>query len=87
MLSRWTAPAARNVTGITSSLDFPATNKFWPTQPSPTNNCDLIVVLNMVTSGCAFVTKFSPAGNSVIYSTVFGPGGAFDIAVDAAGSA
>ena len=74
------------VTGSTSSLDFPATNRFWPTQPSPTNNCDLIVVLNMVTSGCAFVTKFSPAGNSVIYSTVFGPGAAFDIAVDAAGS-
>jgi len=75
------------VTGSTGSLDFPATNSLWPIDPAATNNCAFSVSHGLLTSGCAFVTKFSPAGNSVIYSTVFGPGYAVGIAVDAEGSA
>ena len=62
------------VTGLTSSSDFPTTTPF----DSTSNGYD------------AFVTKLSPAGNSLVYSTYLG-GNNTDvgnaIAVDGAGSA
>ncbi|WP_176444877.1 SBBP repeat-containing protein [Paenibacillus herberti] len=45
------------VTGLTTSPDFPTLNAY---QPTP------IAIAN------AFLTKFSPAGNTLVYSTYFG---------------
>ena len=63
------------VTGFTSSPDFPTQAAY---QPAKNVNAD------------AFVAKFSPAGNTLVYATYFG-GSGFDqgtaIAVDSAGSA
>src|SRR5206468_3576407 len=63
------------VTGLTTSTDFPTVNPF---QGEIAGRRD------------AFVTKFSPAGNSLVYSTYLG-GSDFDqgsgIAVDTSGSA
>ena len=63
------------VTGQTSSRDFPTKNAYQPTSDSWTT---------------AFVTKFSPDGSALVYSTYLGGTGgsaAYAIAVDAAGSA
>jgi hypothetical protein len=67
------------VTGYTVSADFPTANPF---QAALSNS-----------NGSAFVTKLSPAGNSLVYSTYLGGSGSsfgdfgFGIAVDSAGSA
>jgi len=63
------------VTGFTSSSDFPTENPY----DGSFNG-----------SGDAFVTKLSPAGNSLIYSTYLGGGNGesgYDIALDASGNA
>ena len=63
------------VTGQTSSRDFPTKNAYQPISDSWTT---------------AFVTKFSPDGSALAYSTYLGGVGgsaAYAIAVDAAGSA
>ena len=63
------------VTGYTYSSTFPTKN---PLQPNLAGDADI------------FVTKFSPAGNTLVYSTYLGGSGldqAFGIAVDASGSA
>lgn len=64
------------VTGTTNSTDFPTQSPYQKTLP---------------TGRRAFVTKFAPAGNSLVYSTYLGGSGfadtSFAIAVDAAGSA
>lgn len=66
------------VTGSTHSANFPLVRKL--AMPSPT-----------VWRNQAFVTKLSPDGSSLVYSTFFGGKGgsenAFDLAVDAAGNA
>ena len=67
------------VTGYTSSLDFPITNAFDKTYPSSNTN-----------SPSTFVTKFSPDGSSLVYSTFLGGSSgdqAYGIAVDSAGEA
>ena len=63
------------VTGVTNSVDFPLQN---PLQPSNGGGQDV------------FVTKFSPTGSTLIYSTYLGGSGddfGGGIAVDASGSA
>jgi hypothetical protein len=63
------------VGGVTFSLDFPVLNPF---QPTKTGFED------------AFLTKFTPAGNALVYSTYLGGGTdvvANEVAVDSAGSA
>jgi uncharacterized protein (TIGR03437 family) len=66
------------VTGVTNSLDFPVINAVQPTMGGTFTNND------------AFVTKLSPDGTSIVYSTYLG-GSGFDqgnsIAVDAAANA
>ncbi len=66
------------VTGATGSADFPTSN------PLPTPN-------NAISGGQdAFVTKLTPAGNALVYSTFLGGSDAdsgFGIAVDSSGSA
>jgi hypothetical protein len=62
------------VTGITASADFPTLN---PLQPALSGTSD------------AFVTKLSPSGSSLVFSTYNGGGSdedARDVAVDAAGN-
>ncbi|WP_303803105.1 SBBP repeat-containing protein, partial [Alicyclobacillus macrosporangiidus] len=66
---------AAYVTGLTTSPDFPTQNPFQGA---------LVGVFN------AFVTKFSPAGNALVYSTYLGGSGGDagnGIAVDSSGSA
>ncbi|HEU4891631.1 MAG TPA: SBBP repeat-containing protein [Vicinamibacterales bacterium] len=63
------------VAGVTSSPDFPVANA---AQPDRRGSVD------------AFVTKLTPGGDAIVYSTYFGGGGydeARDVAVDAAGNA
>jgi uncharacterized repeat protein (TIGR01451 family) len=66
------------VTGLTGSLDFPVINAVQPTMGGTFANVD------------AFVTKLSPEGTSIVYSTYLG-GGGFDqgssIAVDGSANA
>ena len=65
------------VTGYTSSLDFPTANALQNKFPS-----------SNVNSPSTFVTKFSPDGSSLVYSTYLGGSSgdqAYAIAVDAAG--
>jgi uncharacterized protein (TIGR03437 family) len=67
------------VTGHTSSLDFPVANGLQNKFPSSNTN-----------SPSTFVTKFSPDGSSLVYSTYIGGSDgdqAYAIAVDAAGEA
>jgi hypothetical protein len=62
------------VTGVTASTDFPTQDPYQENQPSDD----------------AFVTKFSPSGNSLVYSTYLGgnmPDRTEDIAVDGSGAA
>jgi len=62
------------VTGKTNSSDFPTLNAYDP----------------FYNGGDAFVTKFSPAGNSLVYSTYLGgtlEERGYDIAVDGSGNA
>src|SRR6185503_18258250 len=62
--------------GTTSSEDFPTANAFQSTNPSLTDE--------------VFITKMSPTGSSLVYSTYLGGDGndsCSAIAVDAAGSA
>ena len=64
------------VTGNTLSSNFPTANALQATNPSFSSE--------------AFVTKINPAGSALVYSTYLGGGSiddAFDIAVDAMGSA
>ncbi|MEO8285000.1 MAG: SBBP repeat-containing protein [Chloroflexota bacterium] len=65
------------VTGYTGSTDFPLQNPFQPTYGGGDYD--------------AFVTKFSPGGSTLLYSTYLGGSGSFDrgeaITVDEAGSA
>ncbi len=71
------AAGAAYLTGITGSHDFPLANPYDSTAVSDSQN--------------AFVTKVSPTGNSIVYSTYFGGETAFDqgnaIAVDRHGAA
>ncbi|MFB3778210.1 MAG: SBBP repeat-containing protein [Bryobacteraceae bacterium] len=63
------------VTGLTWSWDFPVQS---PWQPTEAGSCDV------------FVTKLSPAGSALVYSTFLGGSGrdmGYGIAVDAIGSA
>jgi uncharacterized protein (TIGR03437 family) len=65
------------VTGRTSSSDFPITNAYQG-------------VHNKGSAPSAFITKFSPDGSSLVYSTYLGGSGwdyAYAIAVDSSGSA
>ncbi len=69
------AAGAAYVTGETSSLDFPTANPFQPALGGGTD---------------AFVTKLTPDGSALVYSTYLGGSGVdrgFAIAVDAAGAA
>src|SRR5262249_6872431 len=62
------------VTGTTDSIDFPTMSPFQTDQPGED----------------AFVTKLSPSGNALVYSTYLGGSDkddAADIAVDASGGA
>jgi hypothetical protein len=62
------------VTGYTESTDFPTQNPYQTDQPDVD----------------AFVTKLSPSGNSLVYSTYLGGNsddGGYSIAVDSSGSA
>jgi len=73
------ATGAAYVTGGTSSPDFPTKSPFQSTLKASASS-----------AGNAFVTKLSPAGSALIYSTYLGGStddGASGIAVDAAGSA
>ena len=83
------------VTGYTQSADFPITAGAYQTvcSPQPNNKSSSA---NAAGNGCqgtnnsAFVTKLSPAGNSVVYSTYLGGyGGGYGtaIAVDSTGRA
>lgn len=70
------ASGSAYVAGGTGSTDFPVTNAFQWSNPSYNT--------------CAFVTKFSPSGSSLVYSTYLGgssPGDATSIAVDSSGQA
>jgi len=72
------------VTGNTLSLDFPVTQKAYLDSP-PTKTAGESVYWPSV-----FVTKFSPDGRSLVYSTYLGGEGydyAFGIAVDSGGNA
>jgi hypothetical protein len=67
-------PGSAYVTGTTLSTDFPTLNPLQPDQPSSD----------------AFVTKLSPSGDSLVYSTYLGGDGSDDgrsLAVDGQGSA
>jgi uncharacterized protein (TIGR03437 family) len=72
------------VTGFTNSIDFPTKNPYQSTPPAK---------LPGVSPGAwpsAYVTKFSPDGSSLVYSTYLGGNGtdrAWAIAVDSGGNA
>jgi hypothetical protein len=69
------------VTGYTYSSDFPTQNSYKNTQPAK---------LSGSSWPSAFVTKFSPDGSSLVYSTYLGGNGydyGYAIAVDSSGSA
>ena len=72
------------VTGITQSVEFPITEGVVQPLPGDDRNC----MFGWCTD--AFVTKFSPSGSALIYSTYLG-GNVYDegvgIAIDAAGNA
>ncbi len=83
------------VTGLTQSADFPITKGAYQTVCSPQPN-NKSVSANDAPTGCygstpsVFVTKLSPAGNSLVYSTFLGGfGGSYGtaIALDSAGRA
>jgi hypothetical protein len=72
------ASGAAYITGQTGSLDFPSVNAFQPAKAGLGGGRD------------AFVTKLSPAGDSIVYSTFLGgslPDIGMAIAVDPAGNA
>ena len=78
MTSRSTPQAAPTLPGDTCSPDFPTVNPFQASLSGPLPNCD------------AFVTKLSPAGDALVYSTFLGGicgDTGFGIAVDATGNA
>ena len=71
------AAGSAYVTGHTASTDFPTKNAY---QGAPAKG----------SGPSAFVTKFSPDGSSLVYSTYLGGSGwdyAYAIAVDSSGSA
>src|SRR5262249_29816056 len=61
------------VIGHASSPDFPTFNAFQSIRPDP--------------GGSSFVSKLSPSGASLVYSTYFGPAATKSIAVDGSGDA
>jgi len=70
------------VMGQTNSTDFPTKNALQPTYGGG--------VQNEFAAGDTFVSKFTPAGDALIYSTYLGGSdddGGYDLAVDAAGNA
>src|SRR4029077_2744853 len=72
------ATGAAYITGQTGSLDFPSVNAFQPAKAGPGGGRD------------AFVTKVSPTGDAIVYSTFLGgslPDIGMAIAVDPAGNA
>jgi len=72
------ASGAAYITGQTGSFEFPSVNAFQPFKAGPGGGRD------------AFVTKLSPAGDSIVYSTFLGgsiPDIGMAIAVDPAGNA
>ena len=72
------ASGAAYITGQTGSVEFPSLNAFQPFKAGPGGGRD------------AFVTKLSPAGDSIVYSTFLGGSNAdigTAIAVDQAGNA
>jgi hypothetical protein len=76
------ADGSAYITGFTQSPDFPVTLTAF--QPTST------VGIESTNSSDAFVTKLSPAGNALVYSTFLGGTNAengFGIAVDASGNA
>jgi uncharacterized protein (TIGR03437 family) len=73
------------VTGFTNSPDFPTTAGAFQTKFGGFNNRGFLI-----RQGDAFVSKLSPDGKSLIYSTYLGGSGddaAFGIAVDGSGNA
>jgi hypothetical protein len=66
------AAGAAYVTGETTSSNFPTQSAYQATYSA---------------GASTFITKLSPAGNALSYSTYFGGDGAYGIAVDGAGSA
>ncbi len=89
------AQGSAYVTGTTFSYDFPSTAGAFQTICSPFGNpsqgehtdCDTPANANAQSS--AFVTKLSPAGNALVYSTFLGNAGTvgYAIAVDGSGNA
>ena len=72
------------VTGYTYSTDFPTQNPYKSTPPTKMTG------VSPGTWASAFVTKFSPDGSSLVYSTYLGGNGedyGFAIAVDSGGNA
>jgi hypothetical protein len=70
------------VTGVTGSSDFPTKN---PTAGACVGTCG-----TTASNGNAFVTKLTPSGSGLVYSTYLGGSGgdeAFGIAVDSSGDA
>jgi hypothetical protein len=75
------------VVGETFSSDFPTANAFQGELDAPESNGEII---DESTNFDAFVTKFSPDGGSLVYSTYLGGSAvdeAFAVAVDSSGSA
>jgi MYXO-CTERM domain-containing protein len=73
------ASGAAYVGGYTYSDDYPVLNAYQATKPRPTNIAEN-----------GFITKLTPAGDALVYSTFFGGSGGEDlwfIDVDAAGAA
>jgi uncharacterized protein (TIGR03437 family) len=84
------ASGSAYVAGRTTSLDFPVLNALQPTMPAkPGGTCHTIPI-GLLTCDAGFVTKFSPSGTSLVYSTYLS-GSVNDnpvsIAVDSAGNA
>ncbi|MGA3259646.1 MAG: SBBP repeat-containing protein [Bryobacteraceae bacterium] len=72
------------VTGYTYSIDFPTKTPYQPAPPTK------VVGVSPGQWPSAFVTKFSPDGSSLVYSTYLGGNGydnAYAIAVDSSGNA
>jgi uncharacterized protein (TIGR03437 family) len=72
------------VTGYTYSIDFPTKNPYLGAPPAK------VAGVNPGQWPSAFVTKFSPDGSSLVYSTYLGGNGydnAYAIAVDSSGNA